>query len=365
MFKNIFTQTDMKQTPKKRFSELEQQKNALDQSAMVAITDTSGNITYVNNKFCEVSQYTSQELIGQNHRIINSGLHDNSFFRNLWRTISSGNTWQGEIRNQAKDNSYYWVYTTIVPFLDENGQPYQYVSIRFDITNQKKQELELLHRNEQLADFCSIVSHNLRAPLSNLILLTSMIEKSNNVNEQKELVEMISKPVNLLNETFNELVESIQVLNNPKIQKEELYFQDCFDQVIGTLNVKQLFPEIVIITNFNDASHIIYPKNYLISIFHNLISNAIKYRSPNRTLIVKIATYKANSSIWLKVADNGLGIDLEAYGNKLFGLQKTFHGNEDAKGFGLFMTKTQVQSMGGIIFAESEPDLGSTFYVKF
>lgn len=149
---------------------LEEMRYALDQAAIVAATDHRGLITFVNDKFCEISKYTREELIGQDHRIINSGYHPKEFIRDLWRTIARGQVWRGELRNRAKDGSPYWVDTTIVPFLDERGKPRQYLAIRSDITARKQAEAQLSAQAAltQLGQLAAVVAHEVRNPLAGL-----------------------------------------------------------------------------------------------------------------------------------------------------------------------------------------------------
>jgi len=147
---------------------LEEIRYALDQAAIVAITDQRGIITYANDKFCEISKYDRNELLGQDHRIINSGHHPKAFIRDLWRTIAQGRIWRGELRNRAKDGAFYWVDTTIVPLLNADGKPREYLAIRSDITARKAMEQQLADQAAltQLGQLAAVVAHEVRNPLA-------------------------------------------------------------------------------------------------------------------------------------------------------------------------------------------------------
>lgn len=365
---------------KNTLKEISDYKYALDESAIVAITDQRGIIKHVNENFCKISKYSYDELIGQDHRIINSGYHAKDFIKELWRTIAKGNVWKGELKNKAKDGSVYWVDTTIVPFLDENHKPYQYVAIRSDITERKNVEeqiklsnkkaidhaKELEQKNIQLVDFCNIVSHNLRAPLININMLVDFLENCKNEKDRVEVQSKIKPVVNHLMEVFNELVESIQVKQDNEIVIDDIIIKDSIEKVlIGfETQIKELDANISI--NTEEVPIFQFPHKYMDSLLSNLISNALKYNSPDRKLNIEILSRKiSNHCYLLSISDNGLGIDLKLHKDQIFKIRKTFHKHPDAKGFGLFMTKTQVEAMGHKIWAESTPNEGTSFYIKF
>lgn len=356
----------------KKIKEISDYKYALDESSIVAITDQKGIITHVNDNFCKISKYNREELIGKDHRIINSGYHSSDFIKDLWKTIAKGKVWKGELKNKAKDGTAYWVDTTIVPFLNEKGKPYQYVAIRSDISERKKGEEKIAkmlinseYQNKQLVDFCNIVSHNLRAPLVNISMLLDYADSCDSNDEKDEVLKKVKPVINHLNSILDELVESLQIRQDSDVESTIIDLKETTEKIligfegqINLYNAKVTF-------DFSEAKTIVYPHRYIDSILTNLISNAIKYKSPERNLTINIKSMQSNDGVILSITDNGLGIDLELHKDNLFKIRKVFHKHPDAKGFGLFMTKTQVEAMGGKIWIESIPNKGSTFYILF
>src|SRR5919112_2294478 len=195
---------------RRSLKELADLKFALDESAIVAITDQTGRINYVNDKFCEISKYSREELLGQDHRIINSGYHPKEFIRNLWTTIASGNVWRGEIKNRAKDGSHYWVDTTIVPFLNSEGKPYQYVAIRSDITERKRLEAELV-RAAQLSligELAANLAHEIKNPLAGIQgAVDILIRRRDAGDPERGVLEGVRREIGRIDGTVRALLE--------------------------------------------------------------------------------------------------------------------------------------------------------------
>jgi PAS domain S-box-containing protein len=188
---------------------LEELRQALDQAAIVATTDHRGIITDVNDKFCEISKYSREELLGRDHRMINSGFHSKEFMRDLWRTIARGRVWRGEIRNRAKDGSYYWVDTTIVPFMDGAGKPRQYLAIRSEITQRKAAEAQLAQQAAltQLGQLAAVVAHEVRNPLAGLRgSLEVLRPRISATPKEQEIIQAMIERIDTLNAKVNDLL---------------------------------------------------------------------------------------------------------------------------------------------------------------
>jgi len=307
---------------KNTLKELRDIRDAMDEHAIVSITDALGNITYVNDKFVQVSGYSREELIGKNHRIIKSREHSPEFYGKIWDTITSGRIWQGEIRNLSKNGSYYWVSSTIVPFLNENGKPYQYVSIRTEITEQKKiaEQLKVAKEEAERANrakstFLANMSHEIRTPLNAVLGMAELAMSSGLTHVQTKYISLIqSSGVNLLN-IINE------ILDFSKIEADKLVVQNIPFQLrqmlFSTLNIftyeareKGLIMSVYVDPDIPD--YLTGDPQRIRQIIINLVGNALKFTEAGY-IVIDIETLSfdvKNREILIKftVADTGIGI---------------------------------------------------------
>ncbi len=371
---DITAQKKMHENLIRSLKEVADYKYVLDKSSIVAITDQKGIIIYANDNFCKISRYSREELLGQDHRIVNSGHHEKSFIRELWVTIANGDVWRGEIKNRAKDGSYYWVDTTIVPILNENKKPHMYVAIRSDISERKKLELQekkiaadLLQNNSDLRQFAYIVSHNLRGPVATILGISNCLEDEDVTEEEKNMfIDGIIESVRKLDTVIFDLNNIMDIKNAVSEKKEVVYFSVILSDVISVVQKGMDDKLSTIKCDFSEAEYIIGLKSYMYSIFYNLVSNSVKYRQLNTPLAIEITSKKTEGKITLRFKDNGIGIDLHRKRDQVFNLYKRFHPQyAEGKGIGLYMVKTQVESMGGRISIESEVNVGTIFCIDF
>ncbi len=258
------------------------------------------------------------------------------------------------------------------PVFDDSGNLLMMIGLGMDITDRKELEdkqtmllAKLSQQNVQLSDFCNIVSHNLRAPLVNIAMLSEFIENCSDNEERKQLITSLNNVLDNLNSTFNELVESIQIQEDPEVKSEHLQIHKYLQRILESLEPEISRSGATFTTDIDNAPTIYYPATYFNSILHNLISNALKYRSPERKPEIGISSHRKGNSVYLSVTDNGLGIDMQKHKNNFFKIGKVFHHHPDAKGFGLYMIKAHIEALGGKIWVESAPDKGATFFIEF
>ncbi len=357
--------------------ELEDLKFALDQHCIVARTDARGVITFVNDKFCSVSKYSPEELIGQTHRIVNSRHHPKEFFDEMWKTIAGGRSWRGEVKNHAKDGSTYWVDTTIVPFCGADGKPIQYIAIRMDITNLKRIGEELQRAKEVAeqasrakSEFLANMSHEIRTPLNGIMGMTDLTLDTKLSQEQREYLETVKSSSDSLLTVINDILDFSKIeAGKLDLECAEFELREVMESTLKTLAVRtgekrlellcEIAPEVPEMVR-GDALR-------LRQVMMNLTGNAIKFTEHGEVVLrVKQESHEGRElTLRFTVSDTGVGI-LASKLNMIFDPFSQADTSTTRKyggtGLGLTISARLVQMMGGKIWVESEPGRGSQFH---
>lgn len=342
----------------------------------IVVFDKDTRYLFINPSAIQ-DEFVRNYMIGKDHneysrfRKISPEVHEFRM-RNFKRMIETKQEVEWEDSVIKKDGKREVKLRRVFPLVTENDEIKFVISYGIDITDRKEiEEKQLLlvdqyaHQNAKLIDFTNIVSHNLRGPLVNIDLLVKYMQATEDMAEKNDMIDKLGPIIESLHEVFDELVESIQVQNDTEIEWDDNDIGEAIDRVLKAFNTEIINTSSIFCVEHHGVPTVKFPSKYLNSILHNLVSNAIKYRSPERPLQVSVEFVKKGDKVILKIRDNGLGIDMNRHKDNLFKIGKVFHRNPSAKGFGLFMTKAQIEAMGGNIWVESEPDKGAAFIVEF
>jgi two-component system CheB/CheR fusion protein len=331
---------------------LDELRYALDQAAIVAATDHRGIITYVNDKFCDISKYSRQELLGADHRIINSGYHSKDFMRDLWRTIARGQVWRGEIRNRAKDGSFYWVDTTIVPFLDGTGKPRQYLAIRSEITARKLAEATLRQQAAltNLGQLIAVVAHEVRNPLAGLRASLQVLGQRCADARDRDIVVTMVRRIDELNDKVEDLLLYARP-TPPRLQA--VHLQPLLQEVAHSARVASgnLCPPISI--GGSDGVTALADLDMLRAALLNVTINACQAAG---TLPVEILVSSQAGRCRIEVCDRGPGIPA-AVQERVF--EPFFTTRAGGTGLGLAIVKRLIELLNGTIALADRPGGGT------
>jgi len=278
---------------------------ALNQAAIVATTDVKGRITFANDKFVEISRYPREELLGQDHRILNSGYHSKDFIRDLWHTIANGRIWRGELRNRAKDGGIYWVDTTIVPFLDDRGRPYQYMAIRYDITDRKRSEERLREQAAlaRLGEMAAVVAHEVKNPLAAIKGALQVIGGRMPAESRDRAVvgDIVARV-----DSLNDIVQDLLVFARPREpQLTPVQLRDLVENTAALLRRDPAHASVTIaVTGANPVVQL--DIDQMRTVFLNLLLNAAQATGTGGRIEVNLAADDLSATV--AVADNGPGI---------------------------------------------------------
>lgn len=338
----------------------------------MALTTLDGKFQKVNKAYCELTGYSEAELLRLSFQEIT---HPEDLESNLAlvQGILEGKAdyFRKEKRYIHKSGAVVWVNLNVALIRDEKGEPAYFVGQIENITQRKNLETErqkmlseLIVRNQKMEEFAAIVSHNLRAPLSNILGLSGLFKKENNLATEKAIISGIKTSAENLDVVVKEL-------------NQLLYFQNHFSEPNSTVDLAALLEEVIrhfqalidasgaeITSDFSAMPQLVTVRSFIYNIFTSLLSNSLNFRQPNVPPRIKIIAEKAGTNLVIRFQDNGLGIDLEKYGDQIFGLNKRFHSSISGIGLGLFMVKAQLDSLNGSISVESAPNQGTTFTIS-
>jgi PAS domain S-box-containing protein len=350
-----------------------QSKNAIAITEANETKATIPTIVYVNPAFTTITGFNPKDILGKpateyfNRNSVKNNLNK------LSQALKNKQEYKFESQNVRKNGEQYWLNITLLPISNIEGEHSRWISIQREITLEKEREKEreqlineLTQNNKDLKQFSYITSHNLRAPLSNLTGLLDLLNDIPIENKAlKEILNGFSSSTKMLNDTINDLAKVIVIKDSLSIAKEKLIIGDILTSTLHQLtNIISLNkPEIKL--SLDKAPEIYANKTFFESILLNLLTNALKYKAKDKQLKIAISSKELNNKIILTFCDNGIGIDLKRNKDKVFGLYQRFHDYPDSKGLGLYLVKSQVESMGGKIEIESEVNLGTTFTLTF
>jgi PAS domain S-box-containing protein len=356
----IYPSAESSEDLKITLKELNDLKNALNETTIFAITDKYDQIIYANDKFCEISKYSKEELLGQNHdALLNSGYHPKGFFKNVMETIQQGSVWKGEIMNKAKDGSSYWVNTTIIPFLNSDGEAYQHISIQNDITEQKTNE-ELLRKSEKLSlvgELAAGIAHEIRNPLTTIkgfVQLLSQTREDADLSYAKTILMEIDR--------INFIVSEFMVLAKP----HAIYYSKCnvseiLLNIISLLSAEAALKNVRITHSFTSNKLYVFGEiHQLKQVFLNMLKNSIEAMPDGGN--IHITTQSERQHISVSIEDDGIGMSQE----QIQKLGAPFYTTkETGNGLGLMVSYKIIQNHKGSIIVKSNVDKGTTFKIIF
>ncbi|GAA4756777.1 MULTISPECIES: PAS domain-containing protein [Flavobacterium] len=368
--------SERKQTEKKLI-ESEQQLRLITENTSdgVAVIE-GGRLTYVSPSYVKLLNYTKEEYLNYTPNDIYEKFHPDDLVRVkpyinecLMKQMKE---FKYEMRFRDVNGEYHWREDSANVIYDEHGKSAKYIVVTRDISARKESDKEKNRlyeitekQNQKLINFTHIVSHDIRSHTSNLSMILDLFEESNDSDEKREYFNMMKQSTNKLSDTIFFLNETVAIQSGGKNEFENLNLKQEIEQAILGINAIIKSNKAIININVDENIQIKATQSYLESIIFNLLTNAIKYHSKDRLPVINIVANVDNDETILQVSDNGLGIDLEKNKEKVFGMYKTFHGNSDAVGLGLFMVKNHIESMGGRVEVESEVNKGSTFTLYF